>query len=67
MCVQLSLPAEVLVRLEVVLCGSEGEGKDGRLVTMHVQSLSHWAPANIGPYSQAVRVSGPSSLLHVLT
>ncbi|KAF6204719.1 hypothetical protein GE061_018880 [Apolygus lucorum] len=23
---------------------------------MHVQSLSHWAPANIGPYSQAVRV-----------
>lgn len=25
--------------------------------TMHVQSISHWAPANIGPYSQAVRVS----------
>ncbi|XP_014468532.1 PREDICTED: diphthine--ammonia ligase [Dinoponera quadriceps] len=24
--------------------------------TMHVQSISHWAPANIGPYSQAVRV-----------
>jgi diphthine-ammonia ligase len=24
--------------------------------TMHVQSRSHWAPANIGPYSQAVRV-----------
>lgn len=23
---------------------------------MHVQSVSHWAPANIGPYSQAVRV-----------
>jgi len=23
---------------------------------MHVQSISHWAPANIGPYSQAVRV-----------
>lgn len=23
---------------------------------MHVQSLSHWAPANIGPYSQAIRV-----------
>ena len=56
------------MRLEVVLCGSGGEGgEDGRLVTMHVQSLSHWAPANIGPYSQAVRVSGPSSLLHVLT
>lgn len=25
--------------------------------TMHVQSISHWAPANIGPYSQAARVS----------
>lgn len=25
--------------------------------TMHVQSISHWAPANIGPYSQAIRVS----------
>ena len=24
--------------------------------TMHVQGLSHWAPANIGPYSQAVKV-----------
>jgi hypothetical protein len=23
---------------------------------MHVQSVSHWAPANIGPYSQAVQV-----------
>ncbi|KAM8921626.1 diphthine--ammonia ligase [Pelodytes ibericus] len=25
-------------------------------IAMHVQSISHWAPANIGPYSQAVRV-----------
>ncbi|XP_046383266.1 uncharacterized protein LOC124153910 [Ischnura elegans] len=23
---------------------------------MHVQGISHWAPANIGPYSQAVRI-----------
>ena len=23
---------------------------------MHVQTVSHWAPANIGPYSQAVQV-----------
>ena len=23
---------------------------------MHVQSISHWAPANIGPYSQVVQV-----------
>ena len=32
--------------------------------TMHVQSISHWAPANIGPYSQAVRVSKYSSLMN---
>ncbi|XP_039293188.1 diphthine--ammonia ligase [Nilaparvata lugens] len=24
--------------------------------TMHVQGVSHWAPANIGPYSQSVRI-----------
>ncbi|XP_011497114.1 PREDICTED: diphthine--ammonia ligase [Ceratosolen solmsi marchali] len=24
--------------------------------TMHVQSISHWAPANIGPYSHAIRI-----------
>lgn len=24
--------------------------------SMHVQSVSHWAPANIGPYSQCVQV-----------
>lgn len=29
---------------------------------MHVQGISHWAPANIGPYSQAVRIG---ELLHL--
>jgi len=29
---------------------------------MHVQGLSHWAPANIGPYSQC---SMAGNLLHV--
>lgn len=34
---------------------------DGRLVKlarrcMHVQGISHWAPANIGPYSQSIMV-----------
>jgi len=53
-CIQLSLPEGVLVRLEGV-CGERGEG-DGRS-SMHVQSISHWAPANIGPYSQAYSVS----------
>lgn len=33
-----------------------GDKKVYKRHTMHVQSISHWAPANIGPYSQAVRV-----------
>ena len=50
-CVQVSLPEGVLVRVEgVAVCGGERS-------SMHVQSVSHWAPANIGPYSQAYTVS----------
>lgn len=33
------------------------EGRFREREALHVQSLSHWAPANIGPYSQALRVS----------
>ncbi|XP_001354757.2 uncharacterized protein [Drosophila pseudoobscura] len=29
---------------------------NGRRSTMHVQGISHWAPANIGPYSQSTRI-----------
>ena len=50
---QVSLPEGVLVRMEMLVCGSESGG--GRS-SMHVQSVSHWAPANIGPYSQAYMV-----------
>ena len=32
---------------------------------MHVQGISHWAPANIGPYSQAVKVGVTSILFHL--
>ena len=32
-------------------------GNKNPIKTMHVQSISHWAPANIGPYSQATLVS----------
>lgn len=34
-----------------------GDKKIHKRHTMHVQSISNWAPANIGPYSQAIRVS----------
>lgn len=35
-----------------------------KIETMHVQSISHWAPANIGPYSQANLVEN-DGILHV--
>jgi diphthine-ammonia ligase len=61
--VAVPLPQGSRIRLEVV-------GYDDRLSpglrsdavradrqALHVQGLSYWAPANIGPYSQAVIVS----------
>lgn len=48
----MSLPEGVKVRLEVL---ATQELRDAN--HMHVQSLSHWAPANIGPYSQAYNVN----------
>lgn len=45
-----------------------GEGAGVRLIggrqTLHVQGLSYWAPANIGPYSQAVVVSARRASTH---
>ncbi|KAE8738160.1 hypothetical protein FOCC_FOCC016358 [Frankliniella occidentalis] len=38
------------------LDSSSEEMRVNKVHTMHVQGVSHWAPANIGPYSQAVRV-----------
>ncbi|XP_050989837.1 diphthine--ammonia ligase [Labeo rohita] len=58
-CVQVSLPVTQQLRMDVLLHdGTAACEEDGfsQRDTLHVQSLSHWAPANIGPYSQAVRV-----------
>lgn len=49
-CVAVNLPKGVLVRMDVLRHA-------GSRKVMHVQSLSYWAPANIGPYSQANLVS----------
>ena len=58
-----SLPDGVLVRVEAVMWRCEGaeEVEEGRTrrekrSSLHVQSHSEWAPANIGPYSQAYTV-----------
>jgi diphthine-ammonia ligase len=46
------LPDNVQVSLSVVLDTGPREKRRG----LHVQSRSYWAPANIGPYSQAISV-----------
>ncbi|XP_067682462.1 uncharacterized protein [Haliotis asinina] len=53
-CVQTPNPVNAALILDCQGCVVDGDGdvKD----TMHVQSISHWASANIGPYSQAVHV-----------
>uniref|UniRef100_A0A672H7N5 Diphthine--ammonia ligase n=1 Tax=Salarias fasciatus TaxID=181472 RepID=A0A672H7N5_SALFA len=58
-CVQAALPAAQLLQMDCLLHDWTGPPEEGRFQqrqALHVQSLSHWAPANIGPYSQALRV-----------
>lgn len=58
-CVECPLPRGLHVIVEAVafraLPAKELNAADPRH-TMHVQGISHWAPANIGPYSQSTRV-----------
>ncbi|KAI5123446.1 hypothetical protein M0805_006150 [Coniferiporia weirii] len=52
-CIAVDLPAGVNVRLD---CVAFAEKLPSERSALHVQSLSYWAPANIGPYSQAICV-----------
>lgn len=52
-CVGVDLPEGIRVRLE---CIAFAEKTPLDRQSLHVQSLSYWAPANIGPYSQAITV-----------
>ncbi|KAF3052995.1 hypothetical protein E8E11_010222 [Didymella keratinophila] len=60
-----SMPAGIDVMLSITLDKSSYTSK-GKLVRaanrqgLHVQGRSYWAPANIGPYSQAVSVRLPA-------
>jgi diphthine-ammonia ligase len=62
-CVEAPLPLSTPILLEVLGYRTATQQSDDQSSlsytrhTMHVQGVSHWAPANIGPYSQAVRVS----------
>ncbi|XP_029683518.1 diphthine--ammonia ligase isoform X2 [Takifugu rubripes] len=58
-CVQAPLPAGQLLQMDCLLQAWTEPPEEGcfhERGALHVQSMSHWAPANIGPYSQAVRV-----------
>lgn len=66
-CVECPLPDDCHVVMEAIAyrapathSGDDSEETqtllNGRRNTMHVQGISHWAPANIGPYSQSTRV-----------
>ena len=52
-CVSAILPRGTRLQLDAMAA----RGDSGDRTALHVRSLSYWAPANIGPYSQAVRVS----------
>ena len=51
-CVAVDL-AEMNIRLDVLAFADKNPAERQAL---HVQGLSYWAPANIGPYSQAITV-----------
>nr|XP_033807957.1 diphthine--ammonia ligase isoform X2 [Geotrypetes seraphini] len=60
-CVESSLPADILFRMDCLIHQRPVVTADAihsEREIMHVQSISHWAPANIGPYSQAIKVEG---------
>lgn len=49
------MPEGVHVILSAIISLADGRQKQG----LHVQSRSYWAPANIGPYSQAISIPIP--------
>ncbi|KAF8607959.1 hypothetical protein BDV93DRAFT_467629 [Ceratobasidium sp. AG-I] len=52
-CVAVDLPPPTRIRIACVAFRDE-ESSPNQRQGLHVQGVSYWAPANIGPYSQAV-------------
>ena len=52
-CIQVDLPHPLILRMDALFLNTNNSD----VSHLHVQSISHWAPANIGPYSQACKVS----------
>ncbi|XP_072896198.1 diphthine--ammonia ligase isoform X1 [Hemitrygon akajei] len=58
-CVEVPLPDGILLQVDCLLHKDESASQDvteQQKEVMHVQSISHWAPANIGPYSQSIKI-----------
>lgn len=56
-CVGVQLPLGTRVRLDcVAFDDSTVKETPLKRQALHVQGVSYWAPANIGPYSQAIQV-----------
>ncbi|XP_070578500.1 uncharacterized protein [Ptychodera flava] len=61
-CVQVDLPSDRAIQIDCYAykpplpSTSTSDHQPLSKTTMHVQSLSHWAPSNIGPYSQATQI-----------
>uniref|UniRef100_A0A8D0GND5 Diphthine--ammonia ligase n=1 Tax=Sphenodon punctatus TaxID=8508 RepID=A0A8D0GND5_SPHPU len=58
-CVEALLPDGVVFQMDCLAhkCDATiGDIPCYQKQVMHVQSISHWAPANIGPYSQSIQV-----------
>lgn len=55
-CIESPLPDGLQVIMEAVAFRPRYNDINNQRHTMHVQSISHWAPANIGPYSQSTKV-----------
>ncbi|XP_032479352.1 diphthine--ammonia ligase isoform X5 [Phocoena sinus] len=59
-CVETMLPEEVLFSIDCLIHQSDIKIDDGLFhpkEILHVQNISHWAPASIGPYSQSIKSS----------
>ena len=54
------MPPGALVRMSFIATSA----KSSQIHGLHVQSISYWAPANIGPYSQAIGVETSSARGH---
>ncbi|CAG8713159.1 22126_t:CDS:10, partial [Racocetra persica] len=52
-CVGCNLPSPAKIQIDLIAIKFRDYSNIKPVNTMHVQSMSYWAPANIGPYSQA--------------